>query len=308
MSLYETFSKRLMLGKNTAKDVYTYDALPEKLRVQIVCIIKDAVNNLIHEPNAYKEMVEILCRENGQFSLVSNPPKMYGNRLYGREMHEFVLREKDIFKVLDAVELVLRYSLLNIDALQISQDDCRRQKADDLIMELNERFKEHGVGYQFEGNSIIRVDSQFAHAIAIKPTINLIQKKGYESVNKEFMAAFEHFRHGRNASAMNECLKAYESTMKIICSKNNWSHSSSATASTLIDVCINNGLVPVYWLAHFEGLKSVLKSSILTPRNKESAHGAGLETKDIPDYLVSYMINTTASTILFLISANGRLS
>lgn len=297
-----------MLGRNTAKEVYTYDALPEKLRVQLVYIIEDAVNNLIHEPNAYKEMVEILCRENGQFSLVSNSPKMYGSRSYGREMHEFVLSEKDVFKVLDAVELALRYSLINIDSFQISQDDRRRQKVDDLIVELNERFREHDVGYQFEGNSMVRVDSQFAHAIAIKPAINLIQKKEYENVNKEFMAAFEHFRHGQNASAMNECLKAYESAMKIICRKNNWSHSASATASTLIDVCINNGLVPVYWLAHFEGLKSVLKSSILTPRNKESAHGSGLEIKDIPDYLVSYMINTTASTILFLISANDRLS
>lgn len=306
MSLYETFSKRLMRGKKTAQDVYTYDALPEYLRVQIVYIIADAVKNLIHKPNAYKEMVEILCRENGQFSLVLNPPKMYGNRLYDREMHEFVLKEKNIFKVLDAVELALRYSLLNIDALQISRDDFRRQKVDDLIMELNERFKEHGVGYQFEGNSIIRVDSQFAHAIAIKPTINLIQKKGYESVNKEFMAAFEHFQHGRNSSAMNECLKAFESTMKVICDKNKWGYAATATASSLIDVCLRNGLVPNYWSTQFKSLKSILESSVPIGRNKESAHGQGSERTEIPNYLVSYMINMTASAIVFLVSASNK--
>ena len=306
MSLYETFSKRLMRGKKTAQDVYTYDALPEHLRVQIVYIIADAVNNLIHEPNAYKEMVEILCRENGQFSLVQNPPKMYGNRLYDTEMHEFVLREKDIFKVLDAVELVLRYSLLNIDALQISQDDYRRQKVDDLIVELNERFKEHGVGYQFEENSIIRVDSQFAHAIAIKPAINLIQKKGYEGVNKDFMAAFEHYRHGRNSSAMNECLKAFESTMKVICEKNKWDYAKNATASPLIDVCLRNGLVPDYWSAQFKSLKAILESSVPTGRNKESSHGQGSERTEIPNYLVSYMINMTASAIVFLVSASNK--
>lgn len=304
MSIYDSFSKRLARSKKHDQDIYTYDTLPERLRTQIVFIIEDAVNNLIQRPDAYKEIVTILCREYGQFCLTPSPPMMHGNRLYKDEMNYFVLKENDTTKVLDAIELVLKYSLGNIAAYELPKDHYKQQKVDSIIAELNERFKEHSVGYQFEENFLIRVDSQFAHAITIKPVLNLIQKKGYETVNKEFMSAFEHFKHGRNAPAMNECLKAYESTMKIICSKKYWPYSPSATASSLIDVCISNGLVPDYWLSHLHGLKSVLNSSVLTPRNKESAHGAGPETKEIPNHLVSYMLNVTASTILFMIASS----
>ncbi|NJL59598.1 MAG: hypothetical protein HC887_08105 [Desulfobacteraceae bacterium] len=45
---------------------------------------------------------------------------------------------------------------------------------DDAIDELNSRFKEHGVGYQYESGELIRVDSQFLHAEAVKPTLNLL--------------------------------------------------------------------------------------------------------------------------------------
>ncbi len=307
MSIYDSFSKRLARSKKHDQDIYTYDTLPERLRTQIVFIIEDAVNNLIQRPDAYKEIVTILCREYGQFFLVSNPPMMYGNRLYKDEMNNFVLTENDTFKVLDAIELVLRYSLGNIAAYDLPKDNYRRQKVDSIIAELNERFKEHGVGYQFEESSLIRVDSQFNHAVAIKPVLSLLQKKGYEAVNKEFMSAFEHFKHGRNASAMNECLKAYESTMKVICINKGWSYSKSATASSLIEVCVSNGLVPDYWLSHLQGLKSVLASSIPTPRNKESSHGAGPEPKEIPNHLASYMLNVTASTILFMIASSEHV-
>ena len=125
-------------------------------------------------------------------------------------------------------------------------------------------------------------------------------------MNKEFMAAFEHYRHGRNSSAMNECLKAFESTMKVICDKNKWNYAKTATASPLIDVCLRNGLVPDYWSAQFKSLKSILESSVPTGRNKESAHGQGSERTEIPNYLVSYMINMTASAIVFLVGASNK--
>ena len=38
--------------------------------------------------------------------------------------------------------------------------DITSQSPGDAVIELNERFREHGVGYQFESEEIIRIDSQ----------------------------------------------------------------------------------------------------------------------------------------------------
>ena len=47
---------------------------------------------------------------------------------------------------------------------------------DDAVVELNTRFREHGIGYQFESNKIVRVDSQFLHQEAVKPALQLLLK------------------------------------------------------------------------------------------------------------------------------------
>ena len=51
--------------------------------------------------------------------------------------------------------------------------------ADQSINELNARFLENGVGYQYEAGEIIRVDSQFVHSEVVKPTFKLLAQPGY---------------------------------------------------------------------------------------------------------------------------------
>jgi DNA gyrase/topoisomerase IV subunit B len=107
----------------------------------------------------------------------------------------------------------------------------------------------------------------------------------------------------KNEQAMEECLKAFESTMKIICDKRGWTYDPRAAAKELV-----NGLIPPYWQSHFSGLRSVLESAISTPRNKQAGHGAGSNPPpDFPDELVSYVLHMTAATILFLSDSEGKL-
>jgi hypothetical protein len=47
----------------------------------------------------------------------------------------------------------------------------------------------------------------------------------------------------------------------------------------------------------------MLESSIPTGRNKLSGHGQGTESTTIPNYLVAYMLHMTASTLVFLTTA-----
>jgi hypothetical protein len=172
------------------------------------------------------------------------------------------------------------------------------------VTELNERFKEHGVGYQFESGEIIRVDSRFLHAEAVKPTLALLRDKDFEGANEEFLKAHEHYRHGRYKECLVEALKAFESTMKTICTLRDWPTSPTDTAKNLIATCMSNGLFPAYFDSQFSSIRSLLENGIPTLRNKNGGHGQGTSPFAVPEYLARYTLNLTATTILFLVEAH----
>ena len=257
--------------------------LPPPLRVQIVHIWKDTTQH-------YKFIVDTLCREYGVFVLADMSSPVYtGIRDYQAEFFKFFLEEENCEKALDAIELSFRF----IDR-------------DDAIEELNQRFKEHGFGYQFTNGKIIRIDSEFTHTEIVKPALRLLGQKQYAGAQQEFLKAHEHYRKGNTKEALNECLKAFESVMKTICDKRRWSYSNTATAKPLIQVCFDNGLIPSFWQSHYSSLRNLLESSVPTGRNKLSGHGQGTTLEAVPDYLVAYMLHMTASAIVFLAEADEK--
>ncbi|MEK5759306.1 hypothetical protein V3527_11375 [Acinetobacter variabilis] len=309
----ELFSKRNKVKKDT--DVYSYDALPNQFRVQVTYILKDLFGEtgeklceIIRIENIYKSLVEWLAREFGVFYLHQN----YRHDLdgYHSEFLNGFLSEKDIFKALDYIELAFRVAN-NIAKDEKYEYSIKRYTYDNTtknaIDELNCRFNEHGLGYQFVEGQIIRRDNTFTHTQIIKPSLEILSRKRFKGASSEFHKAHEHYRNGKYHEALNECLKAFESTMRIICDKQGWDVKSNATASTLIKVCFENHLVPSFWESKFTALKTTLESGIPTARNKLSGHGAGAEEKEIPRYIVEYALNMTASTILFLVHAEENL-
>ena len=280
MGIFDLFSKRQKKLRGDVPDVYTYDAIPQPLRVQIVHIWQDALGNVddYHDSykgafGAYKFVVETLCREYGLFKLPG--AKDYGDRNYLSELANFVLQQEEIERVLDAIELSFRV----IDRLTRNYDYLHRQRAseaaDEAIEELNSRFQEHGFGFQFIDGEVIRIDSKLIHAEVVKPALHLLHEKEYAGAQAEFLKAHEHYRHGNSKEALIECLKAMESTMKAICSKHKWQYPPTATCSTLIQICIDNGLIPTFWTQHFSALRSTLESGVPTARNKLGGHGQG---------------------------------
>jgi hypothetical protein len=172
---------------------------------------------------------------------------------------------------------------------------------------LNGRFREHGVGYQYESGEIIRVDSQLIHAEVVKPALALLTAPEYAGANAEFLKAFEHYRKGDTKECLNECLKAFESTMKAICAKRNWAFKPTDAAKKLIEVCLENGLIPQVIQSHIGGVRAALESGIPPSRNRLSAHGQGSEIVDVPEHYASYMLHLTATTIKFLVESEKAL-
>jgi hypothetical protein len=314
VAIFDLFSKRQKALRGDVPDVYAYDDLPNPLRVQIVHIWADSIGgerayyDYTYGDNvksAYKFIVDTLCREYGLFQLPT--AEKFNERMYLKELANFFLQESDVEKQLDIVELSFRYIHRMTRQYYLGRRNAS-EVADAAISELNDRFKEHGVGFQFIEGEIVRVDSELIHAEAVKPALRLLNEKSYRGAQQEFLSAYEHYRHGKHKEALNDCLKSFESTMKAICDKRRWTYQPNATAKSLIQVCFDNDLVPSFWQQQLTSLRSMLESSIPTGRNKLSGHGQGATPTVVPECLVAYMLHMTASTLVFMTTAEKNLT
>lgn len=181
------------------------------------------------------------------------------------------------------------------------------QDPDSAIEELNHRFREHGVGYQYEDGILIRLDSQFIHAEVVKPALSLLHEARFDGPADEFIRAFDHYRHGRTKESVAEALKAFESTMKAICKARGWSYPANATARPLIEILFQNGLVPADLQSHFAGLRSAMESGLPTLSNRTSRHGQGADPVSIPSHFAAYSLHLVAANIVFLVQAHKSL-
>jgi hypothetical protein len=308
VGIYETYSKRLKKRERAGQpDIYQYDDLPKPLRVQIVQIWRSAIGRHIdrfsYRETDWADIHDALARELGRFSL-GDPRK------YASVQCETFLLNASTDEALDIIELTFLYldQIIRNKSGSLLDEAGITQSADEAIEELNYRFKEHGVGYQFEGGEIVRVDSQYVHAEAVKPAISLLNAAGFEGASDEFLKAHEHYRKGRFGEAMTEALKAFESTMKAICDENGWSYAANATAKPLISKLLGNGLVPQYMETHLAGLRNTLEAGLPTMRNKNSGHGQGALRKQVPDYFAGYALHLAATNIVFLVEAHKALN
>lgn len=304
MAVFDLFSKRQKRARGEVADVYVYDKLPRQLRVQIVHIVQDAFGvdhySSNHVSSAYSTIKQALCREYGLFELVNH------SRSDAESVFNFFLAEESTERALDVVELCFKYiSLVILDDPHYRFHTDRKIEPEGALDELNERFKEHGVGYQFESNELIRVDSEFLHSEAVKPTLMVLREDGFKGANEEFLLAHEHYRHGRYKECLVDSLKAFESTMKAICKLRGWATQPTDTAKTLIATCFANGLVPAYLESQFGSIRNLLESGVPTVRNKNGGHGQGSDPVMVPEFLARYGLNLTATNILFLVDANS---
>lgn len=195
--------------------------------------------------------------------------------------------------MLDAIEVALRL------ASEHQSKFCLANPSK-AVDELNYRFREHGVGYQVEGFKLVKVSATYTHEAIVKPALALLHAAQYEGADGEFRKAHEHYRHGRHEEAITECLKALESTLKVICGRRGWRFDERATARQLIEIVFQNGLIPDYLDGQFKALRGALESGIPAIRNRMGGHGAGAKPRRVPEHLVAYALHLTAAAILFL--------
>ena len=337
MPVYKTFAKRQAESAGLPA-LYHYDTLPDRLREQVAQILKGAIGDPtdgIHwaargRPLSTASWIncrwigihDTLAREMGVDRLLDavNPiPRHYTEWHYMESCLGFVREYEQVDWVLSLIEI----AFVVIEQMRTYNDPTQsfapRQPPDDAIDELNRRFLEHSIGYQYQAGQIIRLDSQYLHHEAVELAITLLHQAvdsaitllhapNFSGALQEFEEASRHYREQRYKEAIASSGCAFESTMKIICDLRGWSGDNKrSTASALIKILFNNGLVPSWMESHFTALRATLEGGLPTVRNQpgHGTHGKGSTSVEVPDYLATYCLNLAATNIVFLIEAHN---
>jgi hypothetical protein len=313
MAIIDIYSKRKKAAERSNQaEIYQYTSLPIQFRQQVIYIWKDAIgtyhsNNVYatirfkgipvdpqvdpHINQVWQSIYKSLARELGL------PESSTPNE---ECMTFFLDPNTHTDNLLDVIEITFQHIERRIPRTEFSIS----QRPNDAINELNDRFRQHGIGYQYIKGQIIRVDSLFIHAEAVIPALTLISSEGFIGAEQEFRSAHEHYRNQEYKAAIFDAAKAFESTMKTICDKFGWAYNHDGdTAAILINTVLRNELIPKYLQSHFFALKRVLESGLPTVRNKEAGHGQGAEPVDVPQYLAAYALHLAASNIVLLVEA-----
>ena len=297
---YELFSKQQKQLRGEVPDVYKYDTIPSQLRYQVSYIWQDIFGKRDSDNSdkfkAFQFFYDVLRREYGVPTL--------GSGTYPQEkIHDFLIRTKKAENVIDIFQLSFQYIDREVRD-NPHRFTFRKISPDEAINELNDRFREQGVGYQYESGLIVRIDSQIIHAEVVKPTLIFLSDPIYKNANEEFLRAHEHYRKGNYKDCVNNCLNAFESCLKIICKKRKWRYGKKDGSQRLIKIVFNNGLIPSLMQSHFSALRSTLESGVPTLRNNQTGHGQGPEEIIVPEYITTYILHLTASNILLLAKAD----
>ncbi len=303
MPILEIFSRRQKEVRGEFPDVYQYAELPQEFRIQMVHVLRDVLGCLdnIRTKETFKRIHDLLCREYGAFTLSEKYIRGFD---FQNAVFDFLLTTPEVEKALDVVELALRFALILGNDWDFRQSARPIITAEAAIQEVNHRFKDHGIGFYFEGREIVRVDSQLLHQEVVRPALLFLSSRDYEGPNKEFLQAHEHYRNGRLKEAIVEAAKALESTLKVIAARRKWEIQESATAKQLLDVAFRESFIPVYLQSAFSGLRSTLEAGVPTIRNKIAGHGQGTTLITVPEYLAGYVLHLTASAIVFVVEAD----
>ena len=314
-TVFETFSKRQRrLAGGGSPEVFRYDEVPDRLRVQIVHIWNGVIGpywsisgNRYEGTEAWDWLERTISAEIGvsQLQATEIVRKCSGGvGVHPNVACQYFMRGTSQVHALDVIVASFQY----IDkVLRRHGHRQGRITVDDAIADLNARFLEHAVGYTFVSGDLIRMDSTYLHSEAVIPALTLLSDPAFRGAEEEFQTAHKHYRAGQLKEAVTEALKAMESTLKSICSVRKWEVSSNANVSGLLQAVFDKGLIPSALQSEFQGVKSILESGLPTVRNRGSGHGQGSTPAPMPRHVASFALHQAAANIVFLVECHKAL-
>ena len=286
-------------------DWYSYEELPKTLKNQIRYILRDIFGDSLYliAAGGFDAIYNTLTRNYGVRFLVNEHEAEHEKFHSFDVLLAYLDKSSDVEQCLDVVELSFRW------AEELNHGDKKHvvKAVKKLIIELNQRFLEAGVGYQYANGQMIRIDSEVTHKEIVLPALNLLHEPYLKGANEEFMSAHSHYRGGKYKECVADCLKAFESTMKAICDKRKWAYDPKKdTAKQLVEICLQKGLIPSFLEDHLTGFRTSL-FGLATLRNRQAGHGQGSTPIEVPEHVASYAIHLAATNILLFAKSEAEL-
>jgi hypothetical protein len=304
----------LYSGKNLTQPAISYGPFPQELKVQLVFIFKDFINSLTNRwgqkedisSNIWESIDNILRREHGLHILYDDYRSLHQPLASWYMVCQYFEKVNDIGKELDVVYAVCEQIENCLDPNRDLRSNYSPQQA---LSDVNKRLQQHGIGYRWQENEIIKVPSEFTYNEIIAPALTLLYQAEFENAQQEFISAFEHYKKGPGEyeEALTDCLKSIESVIKIIATTRKWTFNKNDTAKPLIALLIKEGLVPTYSESFLAGIRNTLESGVPTIRNKLGGHGKGAESRIVDEASMHYCINLTSAVILYLVQRHQEI-
>ena len=312
---FQTYSERRRLAQKVGEpEIYVYIEFSKQFRHQVSMAVEEGIGRYhvysghewgsISEANDVWNFLHKTCVKE-----VFSYTEFNKNRDLRENFRRYMMEIKNTDDLLSVLEVGLKMlgvvSQIKGGDLQIRGADISGESA---IAEINQRFKQHSLGYNFENGIIIREDSKIFHAEVVKPALYLLQNKIYEKPNEEYMVSHRHYREGLFKDCITAANRSFESMLKCICEKENWSYQPSDRASDLITVVSKSGL---FTHAFDKGLSSyvaMLKTGLPEIRNNAGAHGDGPKSLAITVHIARYALNLTAANLLFIAECYNEIN
>jgi AbiJ N-terminal domain 4 len=213
----------------------------------------------------------------------------------------YIRRVEDMDEFLSAVEIgCIGLRIISKNYNDDPKSRGAQQSAVDAIEEINGRFEQHSVGYQFENGQIIRVDSKLTHAEIIKPALVLLTAPEFSKANEDFMAAHRHYRANEFKDCVTAANRAFESMLKAICDAEKWEYGKGDRAAELVTKVRSKGLFTHDFDRSFDAYVAMLKAGLPAVRNEAGGHGEGLTSAAVTAGIARFAINLTATNLVFL--------
>jgi hypothetical protein len=309
VGITKIFSKRKAIRTGQLPEIQS-ENLPERFRVQVAHIFINTIGRWVeprrHEPpdfilrpsnDAWVTIFRRVTEEHGRFFLTDpnvDPATQCLNYMLTAKTDE----------ALDVIEVALQYidnELRRVDPYAYLNFTGITPRPDDAIREFNTRCLENGVAYAYMGGEIVPSPSPYLHAEVVEPALALLHEQGFRGAQDEFLSAHRHLRRGETKSAIVAANNAFESTMKAICDRKQWTYETTDTAGKLVAALIREGFIPTYLQTHLSALRSLLDSGVPVVRNKGGGHGQGSEPVEVPRERAEYALHMTATNIVFLV-------
>ena len=302
--IFDLFSQRNSEKKNL--DVYEYENFPQEFRNQVFFIISDFISlykdNYQNSPRIiYKHIYDIYIRQKGIKELIN-----YGRNNSVEYEIEIFISQSEAMDFIDFIDLAFQC----IDKVLRNQSfhgynsahEGESEQANNAIKELNYRFRQHSLGYEYVDGQLIKKSNELIHKEITKPALSLLHNKKFKGAEDEFLKAFDDYKNGNNKDALMNAQRAFESTLKCICKEKKIEYKNEETSRPLIKHLIEGGVLPSYQDSYMNNLEQVLSGGLPTVRNKEAGHGQGDEIKRVDNFLVEYAIHLAATNIVYLVS------